>query len=175
MTTFDPNEKKKLDEFWDSLGYGSKTNKISRDENKIIPSEEIFQTAFSLEKYLEEFIIDNWDSIFPNYDLNEEEVDGKRKKLRIDNGEIDIFAIRKDKKEFLIIELKKGRASDSVIGQIQRYMASVEEDFAKNNEKVSGVIIAFEDDPKIRKTLRRIPNIHFYQYKIHFGLNKLKI
>ena len=62
---------------------GSIWNKISRDENRIIPSEEIFQTAFSLEKYLEEFIIENWDSIFPNYDLNEEEVDGKRKKLRM--------------------------------------------------------------------------------------------
>jgi len=53
-------------------------------------------------------------------------------------------------------------------------MASVEEDFAKNNEKVSGLIIAFEDDPKIRKTLRRVPNVHFYQYKIHFELKKLK-
>ena len=66
------------------------------------------------------------------------------------------------------------RAGDSIIGQIQRYMASVEEDFAKNNEKVSGLIIAFEDDPKIRKTLRRVPNVHFYQYKIHFELKKLK-
>jgi hypothetical protein len=80
MTTFDPNEKKKLDEFWDKLGYGEKNKRISADENRIIPSEEIFQTAFSLEKYLEEFIIDNWNSIFPNYDLNEKEIGGKRKK-----------------------------------------------------------------------------------------------
>ena len=40
------------------------------------------------------------------HDLDEEENNGKRKKLRIDTGEIDIFAISKDKKEYLFIKLK---------------------------------------------------------------------
>ena len=92
MTTFDPNEKKKLDEFWDKLGYGEKNKRISTDENRIIPSEEIFQTAFSLEKYLEEFIIDNWNSIFPNYDLNEKEIGAQKYK----DGEIELDHITDD-------------------------------------------------------------------------------
>ena len=75
---------------------------ITKDEKNL-------QTTFALEKYLEEFIIDNWNSleIFKDYDRNEEEVNGKRKKYRTDTGEIDIFAISKDKKEYLVIELKK--------------------------------------------------------------------
>jgi len=35
---------------------------------------------------------------------------------------IDILAVSKDQKELLVVELKKGRASDVVVGQIQRYM-----------------------------------------------------
>lgn len=60
---------------------------------------------FALEKYLEEFIVDNWGSIElgRDYDLNEEWADGKRKKFRTDTGEIDIFAVSKDRKEFLIV------------------------------------------------------------------------
>ena len=50
--------------------------------------------------HLEEFIIGNWDSLDlgREYDICEETIDGKRKKFRTDTGEIDIFAISKDKK-----------------------------------------------------------------------------
>lgn len=42
----------------------------------------------------------------------------------------DVLAISKDKQEVLVVELKKGRASDSVVGQIQRYMGYVAEEVA---------------------------------------------
>ena len=45
-------------------------------------------------------------------------------------GYMDILAISKDKSEFLVIELKKGRASDEVLGQIQRYMGHVKTELA---------------------------------------------
>ena len=51
-----------------------------------------------------------------------------------DTGYIDILAVSKDNKELLVIELKKGRASDVVVGQIQRYMGYILEEIA---EKVS--------------------------------------
>ena len=34
---------------------------------------------------------------------------------------MDILAIKKDKSELLVIELKKGRASDAVVGQTLRW------------------------------------------------------
>jgi len=71
-----------------------------------------------------------------------------------DAGPIDILAISKDKKELLVIELKKGRASDSVLGQIQRYMGYVLDELAEDKQKVRGVIIALEDDQRIRRALR---------------------
>jgi restriction system protein len=102
----------------------------------------------------------------------EEEVNGKRKKYRTDTGEVDIFAISKDKKEYLVIELKKGRASEKVVGQIQTYMGFIKEEVAKNNEKVKGLIIALEDDLKIKRALSISPDIEFYRYEIKFDLIK---
>ena len=65
-----------------------------------------------------------------------------------DTGPIDILAISKDNKTLLVVELKKGRASDAVVGQCQRYMGYVKEELAEKNQDVKGVIIAFEDDKK---------------------------
>ncbi len=54
-----------------------------------------------------------------------------RNKYPTDTGPIDILALRKDGKELLVVELKKGRASDAVIGQVQRYMGYVMDELAE--------------------------------------------
>ena len=82
------------------------------------------------------------------------------------------MAISKDKKELLVVELKKGRASDSVVGQIQRYMGYVAEELAEANQTVRGIIIAQEDDLKIRRALSVARNISFYRYQVTFSLSK---
>jgi len=53
-----------------------------------------------------------------------------------------------------VVELKKGRASDAVVGQVQRYMGYVLEDLAESNQTVKGVIIVLEDDLRLRRALR---------------------
>ena len=78
----------------------------------------------------------------------------------------------KDKKEILIVELKKGRASDSVVGQIQRYMGYVLQELAEPHQKVKGIIIALDDDQRIRRALAVAPNIEFYRYQVSFKLEK---
>ena len=88
-----------------------------------------------------------------------------------DTGPIDILAISKDKKEYLVIELKKGRTSDVVVGQILRYMGFVNNDLAVNGETVRGVVIALEDDLRLRNALSMVPTIDFFRYQIDFKLN----
>lgn len=83
---------------------------------------------------------------------------------------LDILALSKDKKIFLVVELKKGRVSDNVVGQIQRYMGYVKQDLAEKNQEVKGVIIGFEDDVKIQRALSVTSNIDFYKYKVDFKL-----
>ena len=84
-----------------------------------------------------------------------------------DTGPIDILAISRDKKELLVVELKKGRASDSVVGQIQRYMGYVQEELAEDNQRVRGAIIALEDDLRIRQGSQWFAaNIEFFRYEV---------
>ena len=86
---------------------------------------------------------------------------------------MDILAISKDKTKLLVVELKRGRASDSVVGQVQRYMGYVVEVLAEANQEVHGVIIALEDDLKIQRALKVTRNIEFYRYIINFKLEKM--
>jgi len=80
--------------------------------------------------------------------------------------------VSKDKKQIVVIELKKGRASDAVVGQVQRYMGYAKEELAEKNQSVRGIIIAFEDDVNIRRALSVAPAIEFYTYEVNFKLEK---
>ena len=72
----------------------------------------------------------------------------------------------------LVVELKKGRASDNVVGQIQRYMGYVACELAEEGQTVKGIIIALDDDQRIRRALSVAPNIDFYKYQVSFQLFK---
>ena len=90
--------------------------------------------------------------------------------FQTDTVPIDILAISKDKKELLVIELKKGKASDTVVGQIQRYMGYIKNEFLEEGQTVKGVIIALEDSIKIQRALSVTKDIDFYRYKVNFEL-----
>jgi restriction system protein len=141
---------------------------ISTDETIENPSE------FALEKHLEDFLIQNWKSteLGKQFDIYEDEGEIVGQQYPSDTGQIDILARSKDKKTIAVIELKKGRASDVVVGQVQRYMGFVKEELAEADQSVRGIIIAFEDDVKIKRALAVAPNIEFYTYKINFKLEK---
>jgi len=72
----------------------------------------------------------------------------------------------------LVVELKKGRVSDNVIGQIQRYMGYVKDELAESNQNVRGIVIALEDDNRLRRALSVTVNIDFYRYQVNFKLFK---
>jgi len=63
---------------------------------------------------------------------------------------MDILAIRKDGKELLVVELKRGRVSDVVVGQVQRYMGYVTEVLSDKHQSVGRAIIGLEDDLNLR-------------------------
>lgn len=130
-------------------------------------------SSFALESHMEEFLVKNW----PNTELGKEydiyEEDGvKAQQYQTDTGPLDILAISKDQKRLLVVELKKGRASDAVVGQTLRYMSYVQDELAEDGQTVLGAIIALEDDPRIRRALAMTPNIVFYRYQVSFKLVK---
>lgn len=131
-------------------------------------------SVFALEKHLEDFLVQNWrqTELGKLYDIYEEDGELAGQQYITDTGPIDILAISKDKKTLLVVELKKGRVSDNVVGQIQRYMGYVLEELAEENQQVKGIIIALEDDLKIKRALSVTSNIEFYRYQVSFKLYK---
>ncbi|MFZ1809315.1 MAG: endonuclease NucS domain-containing protein [Cyclobacteriaceae bacterium] len=140
----------------------------------IISTDELVEdpSVFALEKHLEEFLVHNWSQteLGKRYNIFEEDGELVGQQYPCDTGNIDILAISKDKKAILVVELKKGRASDAVVGQIQRYMGFVMEELLEDGQVVKGMIIALEDDLKIRRALSVTNNIEFYRYQVSFKL-----
>jgi restriction system protein len=131
-------------------------------------------SEFALEKHLEDFLVQNWKQteLGKHYDIYEEDGELVGQQYQSDTGPLDILAISKDKKTLLVVELKKGRVSDNVVGQVQRYMGYVKEELAEENQQVKGVIIALEDDLRIKRALSVTNNIEFYRYQVSFKLFK---
>jgi restriction system protein len=142
----------------------------------LIATDELVEdpSVFALEKHLEDFLVQNWctTELGNNYNIFEEEGEVAGQQYPTDTGPIDILAISKDGKELLVVELKKGRASDAVVGQIQRYMGYVMDELAEPGQRVRGCIIALEDDLRLQRALRATTNIDFYRYQVSFKLFK---
>jgi restriction system protein len=51
-------------------------------------------------------------------------------------------------------------------------MGYVKSELAEEDQQVKGVIIALEDDLRIRRALSVTNNIDFYNYQINFKLSK---
>lgn len=130
--------------------------------------------AFAMEKHLEDFLVKNWDStdLSNEFAIYDEEGEAVGQQYATDAGPIDILAISKDRKRLLVVELKRGRASDVVVGQVLRYMGFVKDQIAEADQSVEGVIIALEDDQKLKWALMAVPNISFYRYQVSFKLVK---
>ena len=131
-------------------------------------------SAFALEKHLEDFLVRNWKKteLGKKYDIFEENGELVGQQYQTDTGAIDILAVSKNRNEVLVIELKRGRTTDVVVGQIQRYMGYVKDELLEQGQTVKGMIIGLEADNKLRRALSVCQNIEFYRYQIDFKLIK---
>jgi restriction system protein len=128
--------------------------------------------AFAMEKHLEDFLVKNWaqTELAQDFKIYEEDGELVGQQYGTDAGPIDILAVSKDGQRLLVVELKRGRASDVVVGQILRYMGYVKEQIAEPQQTVEGAIIALDDDQKLRWAIAVVPSIRFYRYQVSFKL-----
>lgn len=128
--------------------------------------------AFAMEAHLEAFLVNNWDQteLAKSFSIFEEDGERVGQQYQTDAGAIDILAISKDRRRLLVVELKRGRANDVVVGQVLRYMGYVKSEIAEPDQTVEGAIIALHDDQKLRWALAAVPNVSFYRYEIRFKL-----
>ena len=142
----------------------------------LIATDELVEdpSVFALEKHLEDFLVANWSGteLGKTYNIFVDDGEAVGQQYPTDTGPIDILALSKDGRELLVVELKKGRASDAVVGQVQRYMGYVLDELAEEHQTVRGCIIALEDDLKLRRALRATTNIDFFRYEVSFKLKR---
>lgn len=131
---------------------------------------------FGLESHLEDFLVENWNKtkLGKKYSILKEgnEIIGQQYITPI--GRIDLLARSKDDKEWLVIELKKGKSDDQVVGQVLRYVGWIQENEARKNQKVKGMIIAKEKSEKLLYAIKTLRNVSLMTYSVKFNLREQK-
>jgi restriction system protein len=146
---------------------------VSGIDISVLESSDIIEDRmeFVLEKYLEEFIVSNFKSIFKDaYYIFQGPETGRQ--YSTDIGSIDILAVERESNNFVVIELKKGQPSDKVVGQILRYMGWVKHHLCVNGELVKGLIISKEPDEKLKYALKATYNVNIQYYSVSFKLTE---
>jgi hypothetical protein len=127
---------------------------------------------FRLEKELENFIIINWNqvTIEDGLELYEDEDGEIGQQYPTDSGAIDILAVDKDN-NFVVIELKKGRSGEKVVGQILHYMGWVKSNLATNGQDVRGIIIASNGNTRLTNAVGMVSDkiqVKYYRVGLDF-------
>lgn len=123
--------------------------------------------TLALEKYLEDLLVDGWDSLAWRMPL-----DYVGRQVPCDDlGFIDILARDRTTRDFVVIELKRDRTDDEVVGQLSRYMGWIKECRATPaGVGVLGIIVVHEVTPKLRAAALAHQNVDLYTYNVALAL-----
>lgn len=116
-----------------------------------------------LERDLQKFLTRNLHTVEPGLRANPEyQLEG----LITDVGILDLLC-QDAYGNWVVIELKAGRADDAAIGQILGYMGWVRENLP-NGEKARGMIICKEASPRVKAAAKMIPDFSIKRFQFSF-------
>ena len=112
-------------------------------------------------------------------DLLEQDLEALEEGLKFKNrqyatavGPIDILATDKDDL-LVVIELKRGRTSDKVVGQIARYISWVVERLAEGKrDKVRGIVVGTHFDKHFDAAIKQIHDVTPYTFDLQIYYEK---
>ncbi|CAN5819365.1 hypothetical protein BH23CHL2_BH23CHL2_34790 [soil metagenome] len=134
----------------------------------------VSKTEFVLERHLEEFIVSNFETI--NFEqrlvLFDDGKGTPPNQYPTSIGRIDILAKDEGTGDFVVIELKKGRPADTVVGQTLRYIGWVKQNLCEQGQDAQGLIICSDQDAKLAYALEATMNLRARFYSVKFELNK---
>lgn len=150
---------------------------ISNEENEDIENiEDVPSQTFIIEKYLEDFLIGNWESteLGKKYDLIFENSELISQQYKTDIGIIDLLVKEKITGNYVVIELKRNQTSDVTVGQIMRYLGWIKIKLS-HDKPVKGIIIGYSNDEKLNYAISCVENIEIFLYRVNFSLIKPEI
>jgi hypothetical protein len=157
---------------YDSRRHGEVRAAISEVEEGAEDPVEAAQD-FILEQYLEEFLHSNWERVDFGRPLELWSPDD-RPPRQFDTGEagrMDFLCRDRETGAIVVVELKRAAPSDSVVGQILRYMGWVKAELARPEQPVEGIIVVGESDQRLRYSVATTPAVRVMSYSIDFTLH----
>ncbi len=120
-------------------------------------------------------MVSNFDHLFPGWaiyttdpiSINSSRLSGIR--YRTPAGEIDLLCTDEDN-NLVVIELKRNRAPDTTVTQLDRYLAWVERNIAKPGQGVRGIIIARKHGDHVVHSASRKADIELWTYDLTLTL-----
>lgn len=129
------------------------------------------------EKALEEHLEQHWDETpfaAIGIELARRDVHGfAGRQVFTPVNAIDLLGYRKNAREWWVFELKRGRPSDAVVGQVSRYLSWIEDERKKHRERTVGAIIARHADRKLRYAARANPRLSVWEYDDELTLQQV--
>ena len=125
-----------------------------------------------IEIHLEQWLVDNWELVDFGAPLRLYEEEDEPVGQQYDTGvvgRIDLLCEDTSSNALVVIELKKGRPSDAVIGQLARYMGWVKEHIA-NGRTVEGVALVPEYGDRLRYAAKAIEGCRLLRYETRFKI-----
>lgn len=156
---------------WDQLDQRRKVyNQAAAAQEK-----QSFNVERFLESHLEEILVSNFSRHFPTLTIypSDSSTNDKHKgvRFRTPAGEIDILCVDEDG-NFVIIELKREKAPDTVVTQVTRYINWVRESLAIDGQAVRALIIAKSFDRRLWYALTSREDIDALVYDWHLNLKR---
>jgi hypothetical protein len=126
---------------------------------------------FALEAYLEEFPLTNWAGIDWGrpLDIWESEGGDVGHQFVTEVGRLDFLCRDRSTDALVVVELKRGRPTDRVVGQAARYMGWVRANIARSGQVVEGIIVAHEQDIQLSYAVSAVPGLIVLTYHIDFS------
>jgi hypothetical protein len=124
---------------------------------------------FLLENYLEDFLASNWRLIDWGRPLEIYD-GGVGHQFSTPVGRLDFLCRDLSTGTLVAVELKRGRPTDQVVGQLARYMGWLRNHLAAPGQSVEGIIVAHDIDPKLQYAATAVPGTTVMAYEISFRL-----
>ena len=86
-----------------------------------------------------------------------------------DVGRIDLLCRNKKTNSLVVIEIKRGKSADQVIGQISRYMGYVKKKIAKPGQSIEGIIVTYGPDKKLEYAVAIHDKIRVFTYSVNIS------
>jgi hypothetical protein len=133
-------------------------------DDEITDVDELAETSISLERDIEDHLVQHLDAIERGLKL-------VGRQVSTDVGRVDILA--EDSAGLrVVIEVKVGDAKDSAVGQMARYIGW----YAKTDGKPArGILIAGDFPEGVRYAAGAIPNVTLVAYSVQFSFQKVAV